>query len=117
MESTECYYQTLRTAVLNRTWVVEPKHLRTWPEYIMTGNTRKTKASRDINPTDTRPMKTSRQLSLWEPPPRKADEQIGKADLPHEGDEDASTTDSTWEEERQIQWIHRWLEESTLEEL
>ena len=81
----------------------------------MTGNTRKTKVSRDTHPTDARPTKTSRQLFLWEPPTRTTDEHIEKADLYHDGDEDASTTDSTRNDERQLQWTHRWLEESTLE--
>ena len=120
MESTERYYQELRTAVLNRTWETGPKHLRTWPEYITTGNTRKTKAtlaSRDTNPTDARPIKTSQQLSLWEPHSRKAAKQAGNADQLHGMDEDASLPESTLEEDRQLQWVHRWLEESTLEEL
>jgi hypothetical protein len=120
MESTERYYQELRTAVLNRAWETGPKHLRTWPECITAGNKRKTKAtpaSRDTNPTEARPIKTSRQLYLWEPHPWKADKQAGNADLPHDMDEDASPPESTREEERKLQWIHRWLEESTLEEL
>jgi hypothetical protein len=76
-----------------------------------------TPGSRDNNPSEARPIKTSRQIYLWEPHPRKADEQAGSADLHHDMGEDASPPQSTRAEERQLQWIHPWLQKSTLEEL
>jgi hypothetical protein len=112
--------QELCTAMLSLAWETGLKHPRTWLECVTAGIKRKTKAtqaSRDTNPSVDRPIKMSRQLYLWEQHPRKEDEQAENVDLPHVMDEDASPPQSNREEERQLQWIHRWMEESTLEAL
>ena len=110
MESTERYYQE-----------TVPKHLQTWPACVTAGIKRKnkvtTQAFREINSLEDRPVKTSRQLQLWEPHPGKVDEQASHADPPQDMDAEASPPLSTREEDRQLQWIHRWLEEGTIEEL
>ena len=55
----------------------------------------------------------NRQLQLWEPHPGKADEQTRHDDpIPVEA-KSATPSPSVQEEERQLQWIYRWLEEST----
>ena len=70
----------------------------------------------DTSSTDARPTKTLGQLHLWESHPRSEDGQSGHADQHHNMEEDASSHQSTLEEERQLQWLHRWFEESILEE-
>ena len=65
-----------------------------------------------------RPVKTSRQLQLWEPHPGKAVEQTRHDDPIQVVETEATPSPSVQEEEeRQLQWIHRWLEESTQEEI
>jgi hypothetical protein len=75
-----------------------------------------TRTHLDTSSTDARPTKTLRQLHLWESHPRSEDGQSGHADQHHNMEEDASSHQSTLEEERQLQWLHRWFEESILEE-
>ena len=119
--STEHYYQEMRTAILNRDRETTPKCLPTWPTSSRAGAKRRTRVTlldgQDLHPIDERPVKTSRQLQLWEPHPGKADEQTRHDDpLPAES-KTATPSPSMQEEERQLQVIHRWLEESTQEEI
>ena len=78
IESTECYYQAMRTAILSRAWETTPKRLQTWPTSGPAGVKRRTRVTlqdvKELNSTEARPVKTSWQLQLWEPYPGKVDE-------------------------------------------
>ena len=121
IESTERYYQEMRTAILNRAWETAPKCLQTWPTNSPTGAKRRTRVTpldgQELNSTEERPVKTLRQLQLWEPHPGTVDEQTRHDDPIQAVETEATPSPSAQEEERQLQWIHRWLEESIQEEI
>ena len=84
VESTERYYQAMRTAILSRARETTPKHLQTWPTGASAGVKRRTRvttqAVKEINPSEDRPVKTSRQLQLWEPYPGKVEQPVRHGD-------------------------------------
>ena len=71
----------------------------------------------ELHSIEERPVKTSRQLQLWEPHPGKVDEPTRHDDPIQAVETEATPSPSVQEKERQLQWIHRWLEESTQEEI
>ena len=111
----------MRTTILSRAWETTPKRLQTWPTSGPAGVKRMTRVTpqdvKEINPTEDRPVKTSRQLQLWEPHPGKVDEQARHEDPTQVVETEATPPPSAQEEERQLQWIHRWLEESIQDEI
>ena len=121
IESTERYYQEMRTAIINRARETAPKCLPTWTTSSQTVAKRRTRVTpldgQELHSIEERPVKTSRQLKLWEPHPGKADEQTRHDDPMQAVETEATPSPSVQEEERQLQWIHRWLEESTQEEI
>ena len=78
IESTERYYQAMRTVILSRAWETALKRLQTWPTSSPAGAKRRTRVTppdvQEIKSIENRPVKTSRQLQLWEPHPGKVDE-------------------------------------------
>ena len=66
----------------------------------------------ELNAIEERPVKPLRQLQLWEPHPRTVDERTRHDDPIMAVETKATPSPSAQEEERQLQWIHRWLEES-----
>ena len=104
IESTERYYQAMRTAILSRAWETTPKHLQTWPTCAPAGVKRRPRVTpqdvQEIHPTEDRPVKTSRQLQLWEPHPGKVDEQAKHEDSTQVLETEATPPLSAQEEER-----------------
>ena len=103
IESTERYYQAMRTAILSQAWETAPKRLQTWPTSSPTGAKRRTRVTppdvQEINSMEDRPVKTSRQLQLWESHPGKVDEQARHEDPIQVVETEATPPPSAQEEE------------------
>ena len=126
--STASYYSTLRTAIRQQLWTVEPKLHQSWPN--STRIIRKRKRSKS---TSSRlPQEHSflappeahrkyRQLQLWE---ASLTTEISDSSNPTDiqvaqpaNSKEENINMESMEQLSQVQWLHRWFDESTQEEL
>ena len=126
--STDSYYYTLRTAIRQHLWTVEPKQHKTWPDPSKVIQKRKHSKTTDIrtqqehsSTTPRESLKKYRQLQLWEAP-----QSIEVSNSTILMDVNGALTTSSTEEDNnmaqkeqtaQVQWLHRWFDESTQENL
>jgi hypothetical protein len=126
--STASYYSTLRTAIRQQLWTVEPKLHQTWPDSTRITQKRKhSKSTSSRRPQEHSSLaspeahKKYRQLQLWE-----ASQSIEISDSSNPKDIQVAQLANSQEENvimesmeqlAQVQWLHRWFDESTQEEL
>jgi hypothetical protein len=115
-------------AIRQHLWTVEPKQHKTWPDPSKVIQKRKHSKTTDIrtqqersSATPRESLKKYRQLQLWEAP-----QSIEVSNSTILKDINAAPTASSTEEDNnmaqkeqtaQVQWLHRWFDESTQEDL
>ena len=116
-ESTEKYYQEVRQQLQQPEWGVPLRTHPTWPDIQTLPRKRKPPVqSRTVsnhNWNDQMDRKEIRQMQLWESRPNIPDT-VQSSSAPAQ---DMEAQESTQESTAQLQRIHRWLDESTLEEI
>ena len=126
--STARYYSTLCTAIRQQLWTVAPKLHQTWPDPTRITQKRKhsksTSSRRHQEQSFLAPSeahKKYRQLQLWEvsqtieisDSPNPKNIQVAQLANSQEG----NVIMEGMEHLTQVQWLHRWFDESTQEEL
>ena len=117
LETTETYYKEMRLRLQQTEWVVMLRTHPTWPDILSLPRQRKlpthSKKANNHSGEEQTYRKELRQMQLWEPRRHSMDQPDSAVERTQVMEAPAPTQKTNMA----LQQIHRWLEESTMEEI